>query len=78
MFTSRNQIRLLLRELNLDEIWPAATEVEQRTLLDELVERVLVLPSHLEAAVHGARTLNVLPEEVGLSPVEISGVGGGT
>ena len=72
------QVAQLLRELNLDDIWEAATEQEQRTLLDELVESVVVLPSHLEVAVHGAPKLNVLPEEVGLKAVEIGGVGGGT
>ena len=72
------QVAALLRELNIDHIWHAATEQEQRTLLDELIESVIVLPDHLEVAIHGAPKLNVLPQEVGLQPVEIGGVGGGT
>jgi site-specific DNA recombinase len=73
-----DQVATLLQELNIDSIWHAATEQEQRTLLDELIESVVVLPDHLEVTIHGAPTLNVLPQEVGLQPVEIGGVGGGT
>jgi site-specific DNA recombinase len=73
-----DQVSQLLEQLNIDRLWKAATEQEQRTLLDELIESVIVMPDHLQVAVNGAPPLKVLPSEVGLKDSEIAGVGGGT
>ena len=75
-----DQLAELLGTLDLDRIWDEATEIEQRTLLDELVQEVSVHDDHLEVVVHGAPRLNVLLSEVGLAaePERISGVGGAT
>ena len=73
------QVLHVLAGLDWDVIWDAATDTERRILLDEFVRRVNVHTDHLEVEVRGAPRLNVALHEVGLrSPVEISGVGGGT
>ena len=73
------QVAALLADLDLDRIWLIATDQERRTLLDELLDRVLVYPEHLEVQIHGAPRLNVALAEVGLAPREqIAGVGGPT
>lgn len=59
-------------------IWTVATDQKLRTLLDELLDKVVVHPDHLEVHVHGVPRLNVALAEVGLEPREqIDGVGGG-
>jgi hypothetical protein len=56
-----------------------ATDQERRILIEELLEAVTVFPDHLEVAVHGAPTINVLLSEVGLADQSgIARVGGGT
>jgi hypothetical protein len=60
-------------------VWEAATDQERRVLIEELLEAVTVFPDHLEVAVHGAPTINVLLSEVGLADQSgIARVGGGT
>jgi hypothetical protein len=47
--------------------------------MKELLEAVTVYPDHLEVAVHGAPTINVLLGEVGLvDQSDFARVGGGT
>ena len=66
----------LLRALDIDVFWAAATDDERRVLVHELLEAVTVFPDHLEVKLHGAPVLNVLLGEVGLKVPEIVGVGG--
>ncbi len=48
-------------------------------LIEELLESVAVFPDHLEVTVHGAQTINVLLDEVGLvDQSDFARVGGGT
>ena len=74
------QVSQLLANINLDQIWEAATETERRTLLDEYISAVQVYGDHLEVEVRGAPKMNVALHEVGLRnrSVEIAGVGGPT
>ena len=44
----------MLATLDIDKTWKAATEVEQRVLIDEFVEEITVLPDYLDVKVHGA------------------------
>jgi hypothetical protein len=75
-----DQLVTLLDRIKVSELWRAATEQERRTLLDELLAGVTVLPDRLVVEVHGAPALNVAYSEVGLKPPhsEFHGVGGGT
>ena len=57
-----------LRELDIDRIWEAASATEKRTLVNELVECVIVHPDRLQVAINGAPPLTVDFEEVGLRP----------
>ena len=64
-------------QLDFERVWEAATDHERRVLIEELLEAVTVYPDHLEVAVHGAPTINVLLGEVGLvDQSEIARVGG--
>jgi site-specific DNA recombinase len=66
-----------LQHLDFDRVWEAATDQERRILIEELLEAVTVFPDHLEVAVHGAPTINVLLSEVGLADQSgIARVGG--
>lgn len=65
--------------LDFERVWEAATDHERRVLIEELLEAVTVYPDHLEVAVHGAPTINVLLGEVGLvDQSDFARVGGGT
>jgi hypothetical protein len=55
-----------LADLDVETLWDAATEVEQRVLIDEMIEAVEVHDDHLEVTVRGAPKLNVTLAEVGL------------
>ena len=70
------EVARILRELDIDRLWAAATEEERRVLVEELVDAVVVFPDHLEVAVSGAPKLNVLLSEVGLRQ-DLSNVGVG-
>ena len=72
------QVVALLRDLDINAVWDAATDEERRILVHELLEAVTVFPDHLEVKLYGAPVLNVLLGEVGLKVPEIVGVGGGT
>jgi hypothetical protein len=73
-----DRVAQLLADIDLEQIWEAATETERRTLLDEYVSAVRVYADHLEVEVRGAPKINVALHEVGLrnKNVEIAGVGG--
>lgn len=62
------QVATLLRDLDLDRLWGAASDTENRTLINELIESVIVHPDRLQVAVNGAPPLTVDLEEVGLRP----------
>ncbi len=68
----------VLTELDIDRAWAAATEVERRILLDELLKEVTVSPGYIDVTIHGAPPLHVLYQEVGLKESEFDRVGGGT
>ena len=67
-----------LRDLDVDQVWEAATDQERRVLLEELLEWVTVFPDHLEVTVVGTPPLAVSFGEVGLKESQNVGVGGGT
>lgn len=72
------QVVALLDQIDIAQLWDAATDVEKRKLLDELIAGVTVHPDRLVVEVHGAPPLNVAPSEVGLKDSDLGGVGGGT
>jgi hypothetical protein len=73
-----DEVAALLDSIDLDRLWSQATEAERRTMLDELLDNVTVLPDRLVVAIHGAPPLNVGFSEVGLKDSDFRGVGGGT
>ena len=66
----------VLTKLDIDRTWAAATELERRVLLDELLEEVTVLPGYLNVTIQGAPPLHVRYQEVGLKESEFDRVGG--
>ncbi len=70
----------ILQALHLEQIWHAATGLERRTLIDELLDGLEVHPDHLTVAINGAPKLNVALAEVGLGNGHSAtvGVGGPT
>ncbi|MGP0111174.1 MAG: hypothetical protein ACLPR9_20365 [Acidimicrobiales bacterium] len=68
----------MLATLDVDKTWKVATEVERRLLIDEFIEEITVLPDYLDVKVHGAPSLHVLYQEVGLKESGFDRVGGGT
>jgi hypothetical protein len=66
----------ILSDLKLEQVWTEASDQERRVLLDELLDRIIVFPDHLEVVVHGAPRLNVLLSEVGLAESQNTRVGG--
>ncbi len=67
----------MLASLDVDKTWKAATEVERRVLIDEFIEEISVLPHYLDVKVHGAPSVHVLYQEVGLKESGFDRVGGG-
>jgi site-specific DNA recombinase len=66
-----------LATLDLVQVWVAASDQERRVLIDELLDRIIVYPDHLEVVVHGVPKVNVLLSEVGLAESQNARVGGG-
>ena len=60
------QVSELLASLDLESIWEHATEVERRTLVEDLVDSVHIYPDHLTVQVAGAPPIVVTLAEVGL------------
>ncbi len=60
------QAAAMLRQLNTTAIWEAANDRERRTLINEIIESVIIHPDRLQVAIHGAPPLTVTLEEVGL------------
>ena len=73
-----DEVAQLLATLDVDKTWKAATDVERRVLIDEFIEEITVLPDYLDVKVHGAPSLHVLYQEVGLKESGFDRVGGGT
>jgi site-specific DNA recombinase len=80
-----DDVATILASLDVVVIWEAATQVERRVLVEELLTEIALYPDHLEVEVFGAPRLNVLLDEVGLAPrgsagltVQSVGVRGGT
>jgi hypothetical protein len=59
-------------------VWSEADDKERRVLIDELLDRIIVYPDHLEVVVHGVPKINVLLSEVGLAESQNTRVGGAT
>ena len=72
------RVAAALRDLDVDQVWEAATDQERRVLIEELLEWVTVFPDHLEVTVAGSPPLAVAYGEVGIKESENVGVGGGT
>ena len=72
------QVLQVLAELDLERVWTEADDKERRVLIDELLDRIIVYPDHLEVVVHGVPKINVLLSEVGLAESQNTRVGGGT
>ena len=53
------RVAAMLRNLDLDRLWEAASDDERHTLVDELVEAVIVYPDRLQVAITGAPPLTV-------------------
>lgn len=70
------EVLTVLEQLNIEDLWPYATQAERCTLLDELLQHVEVHKDRLTVAVHGAPPLNVAFSEVGLKDSDLSRVGG--
>ena len=70
------EVLLILQDLDLEQVWTEASDPERRVLVDELLDRLVVFPDHLEVVVHGAPKLNVLLSEVGLAESQNARVGG--
>jgi site-specific DNA recombinase len=68
----------VLADLDLRRVWTEASDAERRVLVDELLDRIIVFPDHLEVVVHGVPKVNVLLSEVGLAESQNARVGGGT
>ena len=62
------QVAAMLRELDVDRLREAASDTEKRTLVNELVEAVIVHPDRLQVAINGVPPITVDFEEVGLRP----------
>jgi hypothetical protein len=54
--TFRKAVAALLREL---EVWQEATPAENRILIEDLIDAVVIHPDHLQVLVNGAPPLNV-------------------
>jgi hypothetical protein len=72
-----DKVARVLATFDVETMWQAATEVERRVLIDEFVEEVLVLPDYLDVTVHGAPSLHVRYQEVGMKESGFNRVGGG-
>ena len=68
----------MLATLDIDKTLRAATDVERRVLIDEFIEEITVLPDYLDVKVHGAPSLHILYQEVGMKDSGFDRVGGGT
>jgi DNA invertase Pin-like site-specific DNA recombinase len=72
-------LREELAELDFAALWADATERQQRVLIDELLERIVVHATHLEVTIAGSPlAVEIRFEEVGLRQSESVRVGGRT
>lgn len=61
-----DELTEILRRLDIDAMWTAATPSERRRLVTELVDAVAIFADRLEVTIHGAPAITVLLSEVGL------------
>jgi hypothetical protein len=54
------EVAAILTQLEVEQLWNAATEKERRGLVEELLKGVAIFPDHFEVTVAGAPPLNVL------------------
>ncbi len=73
-----DEVAAVLSALDVERTWEAATEVERRVLVDEFLEEISVLPDYVDVKVHGAPSLHVLYQEVGMKESGTGCVGGPT
>jgi hypothetical protein len=59
-------LETLLRSIDPEVLWKAATDPNRRVLIDDLIDAVVVYPDHLQVEVNGAPPLKVALTEVGL------------
>ena len=59
------QVAAMLLEMDTDAIWQEATKGEQRVLINEIIEAVIVHPARLQVPINGAHPLTVALHEVG-------------
>ena len=62
-----DEVADLLGNMDVDQIWNAATSDERRTLVEDLVDSVCIYPDQLTVQVAGAPPFIVALDEVGLT-----------
>jgi site-specific DNA recombinase len=62
-----DEVSDLLGDMDVDQIWNAATSDERRTLVEDLVDSVCIYPDQLTVQVAGAPPFIVALDEVGLT-----------
>lgn len=72
------EVLAVLERLNIEDLWPYATDTEKRTLLAELLRYVEVGEERLTVHLNGVPPIGVAYGEVGLKDSGLSRVGGGT
>jgi hypothetical protein len=73
-----DDVAQMLAALDIQRTWAAANDAERRVLLDEFLEDITVLPDYMNVNVHGAPSIHVLYQEVGLKESGPDRVGGGS
>jgi hypothetical protein len=72
-----DDVAQMLGALDIPRTWAAANDAERRVLLDEFLEDITVLPDYMDVNIHGAPSIHVLYQEVGLKESEFDRVGEG-
>jgi len=62
-----DEVAVLLGDMDVDQIWNAATSEERKTLIEDLVDSVCIFPDQLTVQVAGAPPILVTLDEVGLT-----------
>ena len=61
------QMAALLTNMDIEELWEAATDAERRTLVEDLVDSVCIYPDRITVQIAGAPPFIVALDEVGLT-----------
>ncbi len=67
----------LLDSINLQTLWDAGTQAEQRVIIDELVNTITVTPEWFSVTLFGSPPVRIRYSEVGRKDSDFDGVGGG-